>query len=261
MRRPSGSGERGAGLVTSTSHAPASRSRGQTCSRCGSDLNGRFCHECGAEIFGARLNPHGAAGRVASAFSWRISRFSTTLLDLTVKPAQVAWVYLSGHRDRYLHPVPYLVFALLAERLAYVCLLGFAAWLGRPGAALLIQPGFWNRLPQVVAVLVVAVIWRVFFRRSGFNLFEMSAIALYAYAHFVVLWTAFALVMGVLPIQGMSFVRWGVVLQAVLGYAVAVHTGGGIFRENPVMVAFKILVAAAIPFEILAALDSILSHG
>jgi len=34
-----------------------------------------------------------------------------------------------------------------------------------------------------------------------------------------------------------------------------------VFRENALLVAFKTLVAAAIPFEVLAALDSILKHG
>ena len=152
------------------------------------------------------------------------------------------------------------MFALGAERLAFWGLLGWARLLGRPGAALLIQPDPWGRLPQLLAVLVVAVIWRVFFRRTGFNLFEMTAIALYAYAHLVVLWSVFALVVGVLPIQGISLIRWAVLLQALLGFAVAFHTGQGVFRENPALVAVKILVAAAIPFEVLAALDSILGH-
>ena len=88
----------------------------------------------------------------------------------------------------------------------------------------------------------------------------MTAIALYAYAHLVVLWSVFALVVGVLPIQGISLIRWAVLLQALLGFAVAFHTGQRVFRENPALVALKILVAAAIPFEVLAALDSILGH-
>ena len=230
------------------------------CSRCGGDLAGRFCQICGTEISGPRLDRHGALGRALDTVSWHLSRFAATLLDLTVRPAQVAWVYLSGHRDRYLPPLPYLVFALLAERLAYWGLEGWARLLGRPGAALLIHPEFWNRLPQVLAIGVVAVIWRVFFRRSGLNLFEMIAIATYAYAHFVVLWTVFALVAGMLPIQGMSLIRWATLLQAMLGFAVACHTGFGVFRENPALVALKILVAGAVPFEVLAALDSILSH-
>lgn len=239
--------------------APASPA-GQACSRCGADLAGRFCQVCGTEIFGPRLNRRGALGRALDTATWQLGRFASTILDLTVRPAQVAWVYLSGHRDRYLHPLPYLVFALLAERLAYWGLLGWARVLGRPGAALLIHPWFWNRLPQLLAVLVVAVIWRVFFRRTGLNLFEMIAIAIYAYAHFVVLWTVFALVVGTLPIQGMSLIRWATLLQALLGFAVACWTGIGVFRENPALTTLKILVAGAVPFEVLAALDSILSH-
>ena len=239
--------------------APASPA-GQVCSRCGADLAGRFCQVCGTEIYGPRLNRRGAFGRALDTASWHLGRFASTLLDLTVRPAQVAWVYLSGHRDRYLHPLPYLAFALVAERLAHLALQGWARLLGRPGAALLIHPEFWNRLPQLLALLVVAVIWRVLFRRTGLNLFEMVAIALYTYAHFVVLWTLFALVAGMLPIQTLSLVRWATLLQALLGFAVACHTGFGVFRENSALVALKILVAGAIPFEVLAALDSILSH-
>jgi hypothetical protein len=246
--------------MTSTSAAiPASRSR-QACSRCGAELSGRYCQACGSEIFGPRLDRRGAPGRALSTITWHLGRFAATLLDLTVRPSQVAWVYLSGHRDRYLHPLPYLTFALVAERLAYWALQGWANLLGRPGATLLIPAEPWNRLPQLLAVLVVAVIWRVFFRRTGFNLFEMIAIAIYAYAHFVVLWTVFAVVVGMLPIQGMSLIRWAVLLQALLGFAVAWHTAWGVFRQNAAVVALKILVAAAIPFEVLAALDSILSH-
>lgn len=132
--------------------------------------------------------------------------------------------------------------------------------LGRPGAALLISSDFWYRLPQLAAVLVVAVIWRVLFRRTGFNFFEMVAIAVYAFAQLVLVWTVFALVVGLLPIQSMSLFRWGAVLQALLGFALAFHTGWKVFRENALLVAFKTLVAAAIPFEVLAALDSILRH-
>jgi len=244
----------------STATIPASSgSQGHSCSRCGAELAGRYCQACGTEIFGPRLNRRGAPARMMSAIAWHLSRFGTTLLDLTVRPAQVAWVYLSGHRDRYLHPLPYLAFALIAERFAYWALQALSA-LARPGAALLISPDFWYRLPQLAAVLVVAVIWRVLFRRTGFNFFEMTAIALYAYAHFVVLWTVFALVVGVLPVQSLTLVRWGAVLQALLGLAVAFHTGWKVFRENALLVAFKVLVAAAIPFEVLAALDSILRH-
>lgn len=195
-----------------------------------------------------------------STAAWHLGRFGATLLDLTVRPAQVAWVYLSGHRDRYLHPLPYLIFALAAERLAFFALFAWGRLLGHPGAALLIRPETWSRLPQFLAVLVVAVILRVFFARTGFNLFEMIAIAVYAFAHFVVLWTVFAVVAGMLPIQGMSLIRWEDLLQAILGLAVAFHTGQGVFRENAAVVALKILVAAAIPFEVLAALDSILRH-
>jgi len=246
----------------STAAMPAgSGSPGDLCSRCGTELAGRYCQACGTKIFGPRLDRRGAPARVWSAWWWQLSRFGATLLDLTVRPAQVAWVYLSGHRDRYLHPLPYLAFALVAERLAYWALHAISGLVGRPGAALLISPDFWFRLPQLAAVLVVAVIWRVLFRRTGFNFFEMTAIALYAYAQFVVLWTAFALVVGVLPIQSMSLDRWSEVLQALLGFAVAFHTGWRVFRENALLVAFKILVAAAIPFEVLAALDSILRHG
>lgn len=246
-------------MSPTTLAAPVSQA-GQACSRCGAELAGRFCQVCGTEIYGPRLDRRGALGRALDTVTWHLGRFGSTLLDLSVRPAQVAWVYLSGHRDRYLHPLPYLAFALAAERLVYWGLLGWARLLGRPGAALLIHPEFWNRLPQLLALLVVGVIWRVFFRRTGLNLFEMISIAVYAYAHFVVLWTAFALVAGVLPIQTMSLVRWATLLQALLGFAVACHTGFGVFRENPALVALKILVAGAIPFEVLAALDSILSH-
>ena len=240
--------------------AAAAGPSGHTCSRCGAELSGRFCAACGTEISGPRLSRRGAAGRALATVSWHAGRFAATLLDLTVRPSQVAWVYLSGHRDRYLHPLPYLAFALMMERLGYWGLLGWARALSRPGAALLIHPEFWNRLPHLAAVLVVAVIWRVFFRGTGFNLFEMTAIAIYAFAHFVVLWTVFAVVCGVLPIQGISLVRWAVLLQALLGFAVACHTGWGVFRENAALVALKILVSAAVPFEVVAALDSILGH-
>jgi len=235
--------------------------QGHSCSRCGTELAGRYCQACGTEIFGPRLDRRGAPARAWSATWWQLSRFGATLLDLTVRPAQVAWVYLSGHRDRYLHPLPYLGFALLAERLVAWGLQALSGLLGRPGAALLISSDFWYRLPQLAAVLVVAVIWRVLFRRTGFNFFEMIAIAVYAFAQLVVLWTVFALVVGLLPIQSMSLFRSGAVLQALLGFAVAFHTGWKVFRENALLVAFKTLVAAAIPFEVLAALDSILRHG
>src|SRR5262245_53604401 len=93
--------------------------QGHSCSRCGTELAGRYCQACGTEIFGPRLDRRGALARAWSASWWQLSRFGATVLDLTVRPAQVAWVYLSGHRDRYLHPLPYLAFALLAERLAF----------------------------------------------------------------------------------------------------------------------------------------------
>ena len=234
--------------------------QGHSCSRCGTELAGRYCQACGTEIFGPRLDRRGAPARAWSASWWQLSRFGATLLDLTVRPAQVVWVYLSGHRDRYLHPLPYLGFALLAERVVALGLQALSGLLGRPGAALLISSDFWYRLPQLAAVLVVAVIWRVLFRRTGFNFFEMVAIAVYAFAQLVVVWTVFALVVGLLPIQSMSLFRWGAVLQALLGFALAFHTGWKVFRENALLVAFKTLVAAAIPFEVLAALDSILRH-
>jgi len=249
-------------MTITPGESPTAAGRGvaDACSRCGSQLAGPFCHDCGAEIEGPRLGPRGTLGWATRRLSWLGARLARTLLDLTIRPAEVAWVYLGGHRDRYLPPASYAVVALLVERLAFWALHGLSGLLDRPAAALLIQPALSARFAHLPVLLAVAVIWRVFFRRSGYNVLEMIAVALYAYGHLVVLWTAFALLIGVLPMQGMLLLRWAPQLQLLLALAYFSYAATVIFREHPAVVAFKIAVAAAVPLEVLAALDSILKH-
>lgn len=243
-----------------TSPAAAGSRAADTCSRCDTRLTGPFCHSCGVEIEGPRLDPRGALRWIAGRLSWLGARLARTLLDLTIRPAEVVWVYLGGHRDRYLAPVSYAVVMVLLERVAFWVLHGFSGLIGRPAAALLIQPDAYARLAHLPVLAAVAVIWWLFFRRSGYNVLEMMAVALYAYGHFVVLWTVFALVTGVLPIQGMLLLRWAPQLQLVLALAYFVYAGTAVFRENPALVALKIAVSAAVPLEVLAAVDSLLKH-
>jgi hypothetical protein len=230
------------------------------CSHCGTRLTGPFCHACGAEIRGTRLDSLTMMRGATKRLLWFWSRLGRTLFDLTIRPAEVCWIYLSGNRDRYIHPIPYALFALLSERLVLWLLRLIAGMVDRPGATLLIPPSLMMRLEYLPVLLAIVVIWRVFFRGSGYNLAETFAVAVYTCAHFILLWTGFAFVAGLLPIQGMFLVRWSPVLQAVLVLAYLTYAGRGVFRENPALVAFKIAVSVAIPVEVLAAIDSILSH-
>ena len=77
--------------MTTSAALPAGRLAGQVCSRCGADLAGRYCQACGTEIYGPRLNRRGAPRRAFDTARWQLGRFGATLLDLTVRPAQVEW--------------------------------------------------------------------------------------------------------------------------------------------------------------------------
>ncbi len=122
----------------------------------------------------------------------------TTATQLTLNPGKMLKKYIAGEREAYIHPLSYLVlngliifFAMKLFNLQELMTSAEAFDFGADVKPMQIRSqeetsgyAFQNtNMTYVGLVIPFAIILRLFFRKTGYNLAEMSVVALYAVSH------------------------------------------------------------------------------
>jgi hypothetical protein len=175
-----------------------------------------------------------------------------TVRELTLGPGAMIRRYVDGHRTVYTNPFAYLVVGSAVSILVQK-MVGFqdrmvstaqASTLDSP-----LQMEFINRFTELVfqnglflaigMLVPMAILARLFFRKSGYNLAECFVFALYTGGHLALLGVVLVPLYMLLPPA-----TW---IQGVAGLAVAVvysvYAARGFFRGNLAVVAIKICAA------------------
>ncbi len=180
-----------------------------------------------------------------------------TARELTLKPAAMIRRYVDGHRWVYTNPFAYLVVGSAVSIIVQKSV-GFQERLVSTAQARTtespLQMEFVNRFTELVfqnglyltfgMLVPMALLARLFFRRSGYNLAECFVFALYTGGHLALLSVVFVPLYMLLPSSS-----W---IQGMAGLAVAivysVYAARGFFSGGLVAVAIKICVAYVLAY-------------
>jgi hypothetical protein len=192
-------------LATSTTQEvvdPALEPVGAACQNCGAGQVGPYCHLCGQAFAQGRLSLRRIAGLIVAEATDLDRSLLLTVRRMTVAPGNVIREYVAGRRQRYLSPLKYLVMGVALSLLVWTLLGGdlvaaMKAMVARSfDSYTFLSPAERQRLAawqidfvipyqaqiSVFLCLPFALLTRLFFRKSGYNLAEHLVFALFASA-------------------------------------------------------------------------------
>jgi hypothetical protein len=182
-----------------------------------------------------------------------------TVLELTLGPGAMMRRYVEGHRTVYANPFAYLVLGTAVNFIAQK-VVGFQERMVSVASANTmdspLQMEFANRFTELVLqnglyvsvgiLLPLALLLRVLFRKSGYNLAECLVFALYTVGHLSLL--------GIVLVPLYMLLPPSTTLQGVVGITVAiiyaVYAARGFFRGNFVVIAVKTAVAYVMAYAV-----------
>ena len=179
-------------------HLPDVKLAPAPCANCDTPRVGEYCHACGQHYEQGRLTIRGLIGDFLVRKMGLEGGLVRTMVDLTLRPARAIRGYVDGRRQRYTHPVAYMLlacgaYALLTPLWVDVFEAGIRAEnadlspeQAEPFAQAMLATERHPALTIVVLGLFLVPVLRLFFRRST-TLGEASVFTLYLSAHLTAL--------------------------------------------------------------------------
>jgi hypothetical protein len=175
-----------------------------------------------------------------------------TVLDLTLGPGAMIRRYVEGVRKTYANPFAYLILGTAASFIAQKVFKFQDRMVAAASAGTMespLQMEFVNRFTELILqnglyvsfgiVLPLALLIRVLFRKSGYNLAECLVFALYTVGHLALL--------GIVLVPLYMLLPPSTVIQATVGMSVAViytvYATRGFFGGNLIVTAIKMAAA------------------
>jgi hypothetical protein len=147
------------------------------CPNCGNELpdSVRFCPACGQSAHTQRLDMHHILHDLVHVFTHADKGFLYLTKELALRPGITAKAYMHGKRKQYFNPFSYLVLtvAVSAFLTNYIHLLEMDAHNSNPVSAMISKN---INLVFLIAVPITAVINKLLFYKSGYNLAEHLAL-------------------------------------------------------------------------------------
>jgi hypothetical protein len=159
--------------------------KSQRCSNCKEELSGAFCASCGVPAVPRRINGHYLLAEIGSIL-YLDRGILYTIRELLLRPGSSIRNYLLKNRNRLIKPVFFiiicsLVYTLLQQWLNFED--GYVNYSFK-GESAAMDIFTWISQNYGYANLLMAVFmafWiRVFFRKSGYNFFEILILLCYA---------------------------------------------------------------------------------
>ncbi len=160
----------------------------RTCPQCGSDLAGPFCSQCGQDNTHQRLHTKDVLKDVAGHFLTFDSKVFRTVSGLMRNPGRISLEYVQGKRQSYLSPFKFYVtvsalFFLITRLLQvkYRIDISLAPSSRLAQAANEMSQFLTSQLDYVVVVTLplMAIVFRLVFRKSKYNFAETFVFLLY----------------------------------------------------------------------------------
>lgn len=166
------------------------------CVNCGKEVNTNFCSYCGQKHPPRKINLLNLYQDFQSRIYGFDGMFPRTLKDLTIKPGKVAQEFVIGNRVKYVGPVGYY-FLMLTFYLLFIDLLNIDFSLmmetnnpfqmgkgGNKGMRMIYSSLYeYMRFLSLLSIPISAFIYRLIFRKSGWNIWENAAFICYISGH------------------------------------------------------------------------------
>lgn len=208
------------------------------CLNCGELTLGAFCRDCGQRSDVSRIDFKEIGAQVSSTVFNLEAPLYRTFRKLLTGPGTMTRDFLSGRRKEYYKPVPYFILAV-AFHLFLAYLIGYD-----PIQAVIDSTGGQSRMGEAerkasywmaknvnyilpVWVVMISLMDRLFFWRSGFNLAERITAYLFYISQYIILST---LVIALTKIDPRFQLVIYVVMFTYMTYAILKLHGGGFWR-------------------------------
>lgn len=188
------------------------------CLNCHEPLQGPYCSSCGQKRTG-RLGFRRVVADAFRAVTNLDSKFTRTLVGMTLRPGEVAREYVDGRRSSYMNPIKYAFFSTTFF-LLLVHLFEIPVWrLARADRESFMT--IFSLISYMVFVNVFgpATVERLAFWKERRNLAECYVFCLFSYGHLAFFYTAAAFLGAyesfksylVIVAGAMAFLAWGLV--------------------------------------------------
>lgn len=149
---------------------------GDPCLNCGNELVGDFCHSCGQAAVVQRYAPGNFAKEIYQTLrSIDLTTSIGTGWKLVTEPGTFVRNYLAGQRVGFINPVKFFFYTFLIEVSAQTIL----DPIFNQGTSAATATSRTMQIIDLVSLIFWGLLWRVFYRKSGFNIAESAAAAIY----------------------------------------------------------------------------------
>lgn len=140
-------------------------------------LTGQYCSECGQAADVERYTfgsfSHEIYGTLRKI---DITTTFATAVALLRQPGVFIHGYLAGKRVGYIGPIKFFFYSLIAD----VIVRGWAYWLtGDPSYGSILTADTKVQVMALVSTLFWSVLWKLFYRKAGFNIAEFAVCAIF----------------------------------------------------------------------------------
>ncbi len=148
-----------------------------SCLNCGARIVGAFCHDCGQASNVERYSLASFARELyKNARQIDLSATIATSIELLRRPGDFVREYLAGRRVRYINPVKFFFYSLVTD----VFVRGTLHWFsGEPMYTSILTADTRFQFAALLSTVFWGVAWRLFYRKSGFNLVECIVCGLF----------------------------------------------------------------------------------
>jgi hypothetical protein len=154
-----------------------------SCKNCNDTVTGNFCSNCGYPVELKKINREYVLREIkATLFSDR--GFVYTTKRLLFSPGECVKHYITENRSRHVRPITYLIITCLIYTLASQFLkIDYLAQFEMPDTPVMNQMGRWVMenlgYSSIIVELYMAFWIKLFFRKSGYNIYEIFILLCY----------------------------------------------------------------------------------
>ena len=197
------------------------------CKNCNTSINENFCANCGQPAALKRLDSHYITHEIQHLLHFE-KGFLFTVKELLIRPGQGIREYIIDNRNRFIKPVPFLIFTSLIYTLinnyfhiessiihAESNELGNAAMKKSIVSSLMAWVQGHYGYANILMGGLIALLLKIFFKKYNYNIFEITVLLCFVMGEGMLLLAVFSLLAGLTKINA---------IFTITGYAAFVYT-------------------------------------
>lgn len=200
------------------------------CKNCTTEINSNFCPNCGQPVNPKRIDGHYIIHEIEHVLHFERG-ILFTIRELVTNPGQNIRNYLSENRSRLVKPIIFIIVTSLIYTLIshffhiedeYVKYEGLEnSAIGKILKWIQANYGY----ASILTGIFIAIWLKVFFKKYGYNFFEMLIMLCFVQGISMLIFAFFAILEGILHFKLLN-------IAGVIGVAYVVWASGNFFEEN-----------------------------